>query len=153
MSFLKTVYFFVSCSIIPSQLRTLPVQSDAVQPGAGAAREVGEETAGVGGDEGRAPAPSSRSVHRPVICDELQLVQPAPTAALHDDDLGPGVQLVGVKTPTSSTVICPPHVTVLSSQRVHLRSSPELNLRYHPVKVNLSPVSPEAASVTSGFSH
>ena len=56
-------------------LRTFPVEGEAVQPGAGAAGEVGEVTARVGGDEGSAPTASHWSVHHPVVCDELQLIK------------------------------------------------------------------------------
>ena len=129
-------------------LRTLPVQTETVQPGAGATGEVREVTAGVGGDEGRAPATSHRSVHLPVISHELQLVQPPATPALDDEDLGPGVELEGVETAASSTVSLPPHLAVLGSDGVHLRPSPHLYLGYHPIEVNFASVSPQAAPVT-----
>ena len=124
------------------------MQSDAVQPGAGAAGEVGEVTAGVGGDEGRPATTSDRSVHHPVIRHELQLVQSAPTPTLDDENLGPGVELEGVETAPTPTVSLAPDITILGSDRVHLRPSPELYLGYQTVEVNLSSVSPQAAPVT-----
>ena len=54
------------------------MESETVQAGPGAAGEVGEVAARVGGDEGTAATTSDRTVHRPVVCDELQLVKPGP---------------------------------------------------------------------------
>ena len=51
------------------------MEGQTVQPGAGAAGEVGEVTARVGGDEGSPPTASHWSVHHPVVCDELQLIK------------------------------------------------------------------------------
>ena len=52
------------------------MEGETVQPGAGAAGEVLEVAARVGGDEGTPATTSHGTVHRPVVCDELQLVKP-----------------------------------------------------------------------------
>ena len=102
----------------------------------------------MGGDPGRPPASPYRPVHRPVIRHEFQLVQPAASPALHQEDLGAGVELEAVDSSASATVGLAPHLTVLGSQGVHLRPSPELYLGYQTVQVDFSSVSPQAAPVT-----
>ena len=52
------------------------MEGETVQPGARAAGEVLEVAARVGGDEGTPATTSHGTVHRPVVCDELQLVKP-----------------------------------------------------------------------------
>ena len=130
----------------------------------------------MGGDEGTPATTSHRAVHRPVICDELQLVKPAPVRVqienrikeafrklhlckafpalpgaappLNYGDLGPGVQREGVGRTSSTSVVIAPDLAVLGPDGVHLGASPELDLSDEAVQMNLSPICPERTSVT-----